>query len=172
MFPFKWKLSAKLLATVRKEPKYQGPFFSQYKHGHQPMFCASSFKANLAEGHSSTCQGAGPMEMFHLEPRLWGQRAVRRPYSLSSSRSIRCRARKNKGGIAPLLPRQTLTENPASFLVGFKSDNHWSWHSKHAQSSAHSLGSHVHFLLRESQKVTLHFQASVLLQTWSYLWST
>lgn len=110
MFPFKWKLSAKLLATVRKEPKYQGPFFSQYKHGHQPMFCASSFKANLAEGHSSTCQGAGPMEMFHLEPRLWGQRAVRRPYSLSSSRSIRCRVRKNKGGIAPLLPRQTLTQ--------------------------------------------------------------
>lgn len=110
MFPFKWKLSAKLLATVRKEPKYQGPFFSQYKHGHQPMFCASSFKANLAEGHSSTCQGAGPMEMFHLEPRLWGQRAVRRPYSLSSSRSIRCRAGKNKGGIAPLLPRQTLTQ--------------------------------------------------------------
>lgn len=110
MFPFKWKLSAKLLATVRKEPKYQRPFFSQYKHGHQPMFCASSFKANLAEGHSSTCQGAGPMEMFHLEPRLWGQRAVRRPYSLSSSRSIRCRARRNKGGIAPLLPRQTLTQ--------------------------------------------------------------
>lgn len=110
MFPFKWKLSAKLLATVRKEPKYQGPFFSQYKHGHQPMFCASSLKANLAEGHSSTCQGAGPMEMFHLEPRLWGRRAVRRLYSLSSSRSIRCRARKNKGGIAPLLPRQTLTQ--------------------------------------------------------------
>lgn len=110
MFPFKWKLSAKLLATVRKEPKYQGPFFSQYKHGHQPMFCASSLKANLAEGHASTCQGAGPMEMFHLEPRLWGQRAVRRLYSLSSSRSIRCRARKNKGGIAPLLPRQTLTQ--------------------------------------------------------------
>lgn len=110
MFPFKWKLSAKLLATVRKEPKYQGPFFSQYKHDHQPMFCASSFKANLAEGHSSTCQGAGPTEMFHLEPRLWGQRAVPRPYSLSSSRSIRCRVRKNKGGIAPLLPRQTLTQ--------------------------------------------------------------
>lgn len=110
MFPFKWKLSAKLLATVRKEPKYQGPFFSQYKHGHQPMFCASSIKVNLVEGHSSTCQGAGPMEMFPLEPKLRGQRAVRRPYSLSSSKTIGCRAQENKGGIAPLLPRQTLTQ--------------------------------------------------------------
>lgn len=30
MFPFKWKLSAKLLATIQKEPNYKGLFFVQY----------------------------------------------------------------------------------------------------------------------------------------------
>jgi hypothetical protein len=31
MFPFKWKLGAKLLATVQKEPNYKELFFAQYK---------------------------------------------------------------------------------------------------------------------------------------------
>ena len=70
MFPFKWKLSAKLLATLQKEPNYKGAVLCAVQTELPWMFCPLNIKVIPTEGHSSTCRAAEPQEMFHVEHRL------------------------------------------------------------------------------------------------------
>ena len=72
MFPFKWKLSAKLLAILQKEPNYKGAVLCAVQTELPWMFCPLNIKVIPTEGHSSTCRAAEPQEMFHVEHRLCG----------------------------------------------------------------------------------------------------
>lgn len=66
------------------------------------------------------------MEMFHLEPKLCGQRAVRRPYTLSISKTGRqLQTLQEQGWHCSSRPQTSPgAENPTSFLVSFQCDNH------------------------------------------------
>lgn len=102
------EIECKIISNCSKRTEVQGADLLTIQTELPPTLCTLSIKVNLAEGHSSTHHGAGPMEMFYLEPKLWEQRTVRSPYILSSSKKVRCRACKNKGSSIPRLPRHLL----------------------------------------------------------------